>query len=144
MTIETTIKVLSNERACVVRQTEGGCDRKCEGCDLVLPDRMVLSAYGTAIDILLSQQEKEKNEPLMLDDLRQMAERCEGVYIAHTDGKEVFRGQKYCAAVLDTSPAFGSVGTHVHAIYGDRLTMWEDDYGKTWIAYRRPPEEGQT
>lgn len=84
------------------------------------------------------------NAPLTLEELREMAQRCEGVYVAHTDGSAVFRGQKYCAAVLDFSPAFSSTATHIHAIYGDRLTMWEDDYGKTWLAYRRRPEEGTT
>ena len=72
MTIEETIKFLQNERACVVRQTDGGCDRNCAVCDLVLPDRMVLSAYGTAIGILLSQQREEKNEPLTPEELRNM------------------------------------------------------------------------
>ena len=72
MTIEETIKVLSNERACVVRQAGSGCDRKCADCDLVLPDSVVLSAYGTAIDALLSQKVKEKNEPLTLEELGAM------------------------------------------------------------------------
>ncbi len=142
MNIEDTIRVLSNERACVMRNTEEACDRNCAACDLVLPDELVISAYRTAINILRAQQEAEKNEPLTLNDLRQMAERCEGVYIAHTDGTDVFRGRKYCAAVLDTALAFGSMKTHVQAIYGDKLTVWEDDYGKTWVAYRRPPEGG--
>lgn len=80
-------------------------------------------------------------KPLTMEELREMAERCEAVYVAHTDGREVFRGRKYCAAVLDIAPVFGSMGTHIQAIYGDKLTMWEDDYGKTWVAYHRPPEE---
>ena len=102
-------------------------------------------ALATAYQNLQRERDtQEKNETLTLDDLRQMVERCEGVYIAHTDGKEVFRGQKYCAAVLDTAQAFGSMGTHIQAIYGDKLTMREDDYGKTWLAYRQPPKEGQT
>ena len=144
MTIKEAIKVLSYELACVMRQTGPYCDRNCAACDLVLPDAFVISAYRTAINILRAQQEAEKNEPLTLDDLRKMAERCEGVYIAHTDGTDVFRGRKYCAAVLDTALAFGSKGTHIQAIYGDKLTVWEDDYGKTWLAYRRPPEEAKT
>lgn len=93
-------------------------------------------------DAIRAQQERENPKPLTLDELRQMAQKCEGVYAVHTDGTPVFRGQKYCAAALDFSPAFGSSALHVHAIYGDRLTLWEDDYGKTWLAYRRKPEEG--
>jgi len=84
----------------------------------------------------------EENPPLTLEELRGMGQRCEGIYVAYPDGAPVFREQTYCAAVLDFSPAFGSVKMHVHAIYGDRLTLWEDDYGKTWLAYRRKPEEG--
>ena len=87
------------------------------------------------------QEERERPKPLTLDELRQMAQRCEGVYVAHVDGLPVFRGKRYCAAVLDFSPAFGSNTLHVHAIYGDRLTLWEDDYGKTWLAYRSKPKE---
>ena len=72
MTIDAAVEVLSNERACVVRQAGSGCDRKCADCDLVLSDSVVLSAYGTAIDILLSQKENEKNEPLTLEELGTM------------------------------------------------------------------------
>lgn len=97
----------------------------------------------------LAQAEKDgrlvvlpPNDPLTLSELREMGRRCEGVYVVHMDGSPVLRGQRYCAAVLDFSLAFGSNGMHVHAIYGDRMTMWEDDYGKTWFAYRRKPEEG--
>ena len=142
MTIDETIKVLSNERACVMRNTAGACDRDCAACDLVLPDKLVIDAYRTAVNILRAKQAEEKAEPLTLKELRERAERCEGVYVAHTDGREVFRGRKYCAAVLDIAPVFGSMGTHIQAIYGDKLTMWEDDYGKTWLAYSRPPEGG--
>lgn len=101
----------------------------------------ISAALGVARIVLRAQQEAEKNAPLTLDKLREMAQKCEGIYIAHVDGTPVFRGQKYCAAVLDFSPTFGSTALHIHAIYGDRLTVWEDDYGKTWIAYRFKPEE---
>lgn len=80
------------------------------------------------------------NEPLTLDELREMAQRCEGIYICNIDGTPVLRDQKYCAAVLDFSRVFGSNGPRVHAIYGDNLTLGGDEYGKTWLAYRRPPE----
>ena len=64
MTIEETIKVLSNELACVMRQTGPGCDRNCAACDLVLPDEIVISAYQTAISILRAQREAERAERL--------------------------------------------------------------------------------
>lgn len=101
-----------------------------------------------AVDIALSelraQKEVEKNDPLTLEDLWEMSQRCEGVYVAHTNGTPVFREQAYCAAALDFSPSFGSTKMHVHAIYGDRLTFWEDEYGKTWLAYRHKPKEEMT
>lgn len=82
-----------------------------------------------------------KNDPLTLNDLREMANTCEGIYVAHPDGTSVFRGQQYCAAVLDYSIPFGEMETRIHAIYGDRLTFWEDDYGKIWLAYKRNPND---
>lgn len=63
MTIEETIRVLSHERACVMRQTGPGCDRNCAACDLVLPDELVISAYRKAVNILRAQQGAEKSEP---------------------------------------------------------------------------------
>ncbi len=84
-----------------------------------------------AIAALRAQAEAEKNEPLTLEELREMAQKCDGIYVANLDGTPVFRGQTYCAAVLDFSTSFGSVKMHVHAIYGDRVTFWEDEYVKT-------------
>lgn len=72
MSIKETIKVLSNEMACVKRQTGPGCNRNCAACDLVLPDELVISAYQTAIDILRTKQEEEKNDPLTLEELAAM------------------------------------------------------------------------
>ncbi len=126
MNIDATIKVLSNERACVVRQTEGGCDRKCDGCDLVLPDRMILSAYGTAIDILLSQQEKEKNEPLTEDQLLDM------------NGMPAYDAifKKWCLIKRSSS------GRGIICVYENGTTIGDPFLGREY--YRRPPEEGQT
>ena len=63
-TTENAIRVLSNELACVMRQTGPGCDKNCAVCDLVLPDKLVISAYRTAIDIFRAQQEAERAERL--------------------------------------------------------------------------------
>ena len=102
---------------------------------------------GKHIDIMQAEKDgrlviESPTAPLTLEELWEMGQRCEGVYVAHMDGSPVFRGQKHCAAVLDFSLTFGSNAMHVHAIYGDRMTLREDDYGKTWLAYRRKPEEG--
>lgn len=50
--IEKIIKVLSQERACVARQSGAGCNRDCGCCDLVLDDKTVLQAYDAAIEKL--------------------------------------------------------------------------------------------
>ena len=134
MTVETTIKVLSNERACVVQQTEGGCDRNCEGCDLVLPDRMVLSAYGTAIDILLSK--KEKNEPLTMEELRYM------------DGAAVYMVYDGIGGPLE-GWALVEVDSEDEGIWltnnlGGRSEYTFDEGMEDGLKlYRRPPEEVQ-
>ena len=86
---------------------------------------------------LCARQGAEK--PLALEELRGMVQRCEGIYVAKTDGTPLFREKKYCAAVLDIVPAFGSSEMHIQAIYGRNLTLWDDDYKKTWVAFRCPP-----
>ena len=80
------------------------------------------------------------NEPLTIEQLREMEQRGEGIYVTHADGSPIFRGKQYTAAVLDRIAAFGAMGYHLQAIYGRGLTLTEDDCGKTWLAYRRPPE----
>lgn len=86
------------------------------------------------------RQDAEKNKPLTTEELRQMAQQCEGVYVARLDGRPIVWGRKYCAAILDIKPTYGGPD-RIQAIYGDKLTLWEDDYAKTWIAYSRPPVE---
>ncbi len=113
------------------------------GIEKIVKEATHVAAVAVAIieaSLTAPQRRTKRNEPLTLDELREMAQRCEGVYVAHSDGTPVFRKQTYCAAVLDLSPSFGSTKMHVHAIYGNRLTFWEDEYGKIWLAYRRKPE----
>lgn len=50
--VQRTIKVLENEKACVIRNIRQECDRDCGKCDLVLPDREIINAYNYALDIL--------------------------------------------------------------------------------------------
>lgn len=53
------VEVLRIEKKCVLRNIRG-CDRKCEGCDLVLPDDEVLKAYDEAIKALLEMENDGK------------------------------------------------------------------------------------
>ena len=79
------------------------------------------------------------NEPLTIEQMREMEQRGEGIYVTHADGSPIFRGKQYTAAVLDRIAAFGAMGYHLQAIYGRGLTLAEDDCGKTWLAYDHKP-----
>lgn len=129
MSIKETIKVLSNELACVMRQTGPSCDRNCAACDLVLPDEIVISAYQTAINILRAQQKAEKNEPLTLDEVRELGR--EPVYIVSL-GEDFDDGWQLCAGVE---------GGYAHFLMFYHL-LHLNHYGKTWLAYRRSPAGG--
>ena len=126
---------------CFFREADNIC--KNEDCEREHPECRYEREEG--LDMLLSVAEAwtqlVKDEPLTLDELRKMAERCEGVYVARDDGAPLFRERRYCAAVLDIVPEFGSSEMHIQAIYGRNLTLWEGDYKKTWVAYRVPPRE---
>ena len=98
----------------------------------------VAEALDMAIAALRRAQ--PANEPLTIEQLLEMERRGEGIYVTHADGSPIFRGKQYTAAVLDRIAAFGAMGYHLQAIYGRGLTLAEDDCGKTWLAYRRPPE----
>ena len=61
MNIQTILKVLKNERACIKRQGSAKCDRNCKECDLCLPDDEILAVYDFLIggyESLLSPGEK--------------------------------------------------------------------------------------
>lgn len=72
MSIEEIIKVLEQERACVARQGDGGCDRDCARCDLLMDDKVILEAYDAAIALLRTHPDAQPNEPLTLEELREM------------------------------------------------------------------------
>ena len=62
MTEQEAIKVIENEKQCVLRQDGKGCDRKCATCDLVLPDMKVINALDMAIKALEQTQERSDKE----------------------------------------------------------------------------------
>ena len=77
------------------------------------------AALDMAIKALQAQQEAEKNEPLTLDELREM------------DGVPVW--------LVNQNGGRWVIMSGVH--------LWDNrknaEYGKTWLAYRRPPKEGK-
>lgn len=60
------IKVLQTEKSCVWRNDNGGCDRDCEHCDLVMDSQVILNAYDKAIEII----EKYSKIKESIDELR--------------------------------------------------------------------------
>jgi len=108
-------------------------------------NQALYNACIVAITALCEQAERENPQPLTLDELKQLELAGIGIYISNTDGGPIFRGNKYTAAVLDKTVAFGTIGEYrLQAIYGRGLTLAESDYSKTWLAYRHKPKEATT
>lgn len=63
------IKVIETEKQCVLRNVVNHCDRKCENCDLVLPDSDVIGAYNYCLAVLYgigaeqAEQRYRENKP---------------------------------------------------------------------------------
>lgn len=55
--LEQTIKVIENEKLCVLRN-RNGCNRDCANCDLVLSDWDIISAYNFVLATLYSMKVK--------------------------------------------------------------------------------------
>ena len=108
-----------------------------ELCEENKDNQDLYNACSLAIDALRRAQ--LANEPLTIEQLREMEQRGEGIYVTHADGSPIFRGKQYTAAVLDRIAAFGAMGYRLQAIYGRGLTLAEDDCGKTWLAYAHKP-----
>lgn len=86
---------------------------------------------GTTPERLRGLVEAEKNEPLTLDELREM--NGEPVYIVFP------RYEKYCPGrweILERAGKWGWNGS-----YGE---YFESNYESMWLAYRRKPEGQQT
>ena len=83
----------------------------------------------------LRQQEHDRNEPLTLDELRQMPIR-DWVWIDVFHSKEAVSSyyRKYDGYKKDEIFWCGYPGLGFRFFY--------EDYGKTWLAYRHKPEEG--
>lgn len=82
-----------------------------------------------AIAVLRAQEEVEKNEPLALEELRQMDR--EPVWIVSGEGPAlIYR--------VDTTNPCQIIREWNH---GWLTALNTDDYGKTWFAYRRKPKE---
>ena len=109
MTREEAIEILRYQRFVVDFQTEKALE-------------MAISA--------LRQQEQDRNEPLTLDELRQMDG--EPVWIKLFDKDEEFWVLRY--DWVDTRNPEPMILLHMR---------WYShaDYGKTWLAYRQKPEE---
>ena len=104
------------------------------------------AAYWQAaqiIDMLVEELEKstltQPNEPLTLEELREM------------NGEPVWVKRLKGLSVCDTDWAVVEFRLEPDVKY-DKIRVWwpgsevedtpsEDDYGKTWLAYRRPPDE---
>ena len=52
MTLERVIELLEIEHQCILRNTNGECNRQCAVCDLVQDDAELDEMYRTAIDVL--------------------------------------------------------------------------------------------
>lgn len=98
-----------------------------------ITDPAYVIAASMALDALKREAAEAVNDPLTLEELRGM------------EGKPVW-------AVLTPSRTWeltGSCWIIVKWDYVDRLAhspignMFDSDYGKTWLAYRRKPEEGE-
>lgn len=119
MTVEEAIKVLEREKQCVQRD----CDRECLHCDLVMQAEDILTAYDFSIAAILEHQAAGRNEPLTLDELREM------------EGEPVWY-KSLIASFLD------SWGIVMDADTVETYTTYAycDEYGKTWVAYRNKPK----
>lgn len=62
--LNSTLKVIVNERECVRRQFDGVCNnqRDCVNCDLALKSGEILKAYDTVIEILTAMKPKVKKK----------------------------------------------------------------------------------
>ena len=102
----------------------------------VIKDSDVQWCLSELLDIL--EQEEKQNEPLTLEELREM------------NGEPVWVKRLKGLSVCDTDWAVVEFRLEPDVKHYEIRVWWpgseyedtpsEDDYGKTWMAYRRPPE----
>ena len=109
-----------------------------------IADSATVGHYSEMLNIALSalreKQEREKNEPLTLDELRQMDG--EPVYVVTLDNP--LENQPYWAiAGINSNDSRYQNGV---ALYNRVQRDWGafDLYGDTWLAYRRKPERSDS
>lgn len=107
--------------------------------DIVRQDKVALNLLEQVLyDIQHVPTLTQPNEPLTLEELREM------------DGHPVWVKQLKGLSVCDTDWAVVEFRLEPDVKH-DKIRVWwpgsededtpsEDDYGKTWLAYRRPPE----
>lgn len=87
------------------------------------------AAFDVAIAALRAQQEAEKNEPLTLEELREM----DGQPVWLNSLGENFDNGWYIIVAVDRD--------RIHCLQLYTMLLFEH-YGKTWLAYRHKPKEG--
>ena len=111
---------------------ENGAWRDSLGDDMSDADKNPLfDALDTAISALRAQQQAEANEPLTLDELRQMY----GDPVWFVRGECGWRRILACICVS---------AREEFALFDDGLSDSLADYGKTWLAYRHKTETHTT
>lgn len=85
-------------------------------------------ALDMAISALRTQQEAEKNEPLTLDELREM------------DGEQVYVVPNMGCGIS----TWAVVNLDFMRLEAPNINYYFGEYGysRFWLAYRRPPEKG--
>ncbi len=94
------------------------------------------AAYAAAM-----QRVEPENRVLTLDELRLRCESCKPVYAIRSDGTPMFRGQYTVGIVLDLVPSYGQSEMVIKAIYGQNLSLSQSGYGRSWLAFDRPPTD---
>ncbi len=82
------------------------------------------AAYVAGLAALRAQQEAEKNEPLTLDELREMGGEPVWVMCLYNKNRS-----GWCLVDSDGD------------VYNDCYSFYDDSYGEAWLAYRRKQEE---
>lgn len=122
------------------QERENGC-----GCACGDPDPSFCeTCKRIRVEAIKEKLERESSKPLTLEELKERMRLGEGIYVSNTDGRLMINQRKYMAAILDNVAAFGSYGEmHIQAIYGRGLTLAQDDYEITWLAYDHEPKEAR-